>query len=297
MVTIYQQLRHYASPARPTCIDREQPLSACMLGSTHAHARHGLMIGDSFANHYWGFIDTLGKAANVAILAQGSSSCLTLPGIYQYNWWHYKDRVYQECYDHTQQYYALIRKNHYDFVILGQIWSNYFQAEIINQLDDKRTPALSETRTQTALEEAIRIIIQSGARPIIIKQTASMQQDFHACFFRHVKLRTPYSPEQCNFNLSLDAGERWFDGLFQKMQTKYPQLVVIDPKKVQCPSGRCVADIKGVPVYRDVGHLTDYASYWFGEAYLQRYENPFGKRSLRAFIQSGLGHENRLPLS
>lgn len=36
----------------------------------------------------------------------------------------------------------------------------------------------------------------------------------------------------------------------------------------------CKADINGVPVYRDAGHITDYASYQFGFLYLQKFANP-----------------------
>lgn len=40
--------------------------------------------------------------------------------------------------------------------------------------------------------------------------------------------------------------------------------------------GICKADINGVPVYRDVGHITDYASYQLGTLYLQKFSNPLG---------------------
>jgi hypothetical protein len=58
------------------------------------------------------------------------------------------------------------------------------------------------------------------------------------------------------------------------MQTKYPQLVIIDPKDIQCTKGTCAAELNGIPVYRDAGHITDYASYYIGKVYLQKYGNP-----------------------
>ena len=57
-------------------------------------------------------MDAIGKDAGVSILAQGTSSCLTLPGIALYDWWTFKDQVYQECVIKTQKYYQMIRQNH-----------------------------------------------------------------------------------------------------------------------------------------------------------------------------------------
>lgn len=275
LVNIYKQLNHYANPNRTLCIDHQDTnFKQCLLGSTQQHSRKALMIGDSFSNHYWGFMDVLGKAGNVSILAQGSSSCLTLPDIYLYGWWHYKDSVYQECHDQTARYFEMIKKNHYDYVLIGQIWTNYLHANVISTLEDKRSTQLTKIRIKMALEKAIQRIIESGARPILIKNSAA-QKDNHACFFKHIKLRKPYHPEDCNFDLQMSKEEQWIERVFQALQRRYPALMVMDPKQVQCPAGHCKADIAGVPVYRDVGHLTDYASYQFGRLYLEKYANPF----------------------
>ena len=76
-----------------------------------------------------------------------------------------------------------------------------------------------------------------------------------------------------------DAGSvQWLDQLFSEMKARYPQLIVIDPKDVQCTDGRCLQMIDGIPVYRDdEGHLTDFAAGRLGEMYLAEKGNPFGK--------------------
>lgn len=276
LVTVYQQLDKYASPQRPSCIsDNSSGVNLqCTMGSKKQHATKALMIGDSFSNHYWGLMDTLGQDAGVSILAQGVSSCITLPGIYLYDWWYFKNKIYQECFDRTQKYYSMIQHNHYDYVIIGQIWSNYLSDKVITKLDDVRSLSLAKKRIETALDNALKTIIASGAKPVLIKTTALMQENFHDCFFKHIKLRQTYDPKQCSFNLTVSDSEQWFGNLFRKMKNKYPQLIVIDPKKVQCEQGRCAADVNGVPVYRDVGHITDYASYQFGKMYLKKFHNP-----------------------
>jgi len=62
--------------------------------------------------------------------------------------------------------------------------------------------------------------------------------------------------------------------LFSELQGEYPSLIVIDPKSLQCKDGACATTVDGLPVYRDLGHMTDYASYRFGEMYLKRFGNP-----------------------
>lgn len=276
LAQVYQQLKHYANAQRPQCMSdgKTEVDRQCTLGAKKENAKTALMIGDSFANHYWGFVDVLGKDAGVSVLTQGVSSCLTLPGIYLYDWWHYKKRIYPECYAQTKQYYRMIANQHYDYVIIGQIWSNYYGDNIISKVDDERSLALTEKRLRGALDKALARITASGAKPVLIKTSALMQGNFHDCFFKHIKLHRSYAPEQCNFNYVLSYADQWFDQLFATIKIKYPQLILIDPKKVQCPYGRCKADVNGIPVYRDVGHITDYASYHFGKQYLKEFHNP-----------------------
>jgi peptidoglycan/LPS O-acetylase OafA/YrhL len=276
LVYIYEQLNKYQSPDRPLCIsnNRVDAKAHCQIGAADIGSKKGLMIGDSYSNHYWGFMDTLAKDAHLSIMVQGTSSCLALPGIYLYDWWHFKDSVYQECFDETARYYAMIQANHYDVVIVAQVWANYFGTHVLHRLKDTRSSTLTKKRIKQALNRALKIIIDSGAKPVLIKSTAAMQPDMQHCFFRHIQLRRAYHSESCSFLLQKNEDEQWLDALFKELAHQYPQLVVIDPKRLQCPKGRCRADINGIPMYRDAGHITDYASYQLGSIYLQRYVNP-----------------------
>ncbi|MCE0721636.1 MULTISPECIES: acyltransferase family protein [Legionella] len=275
LLTVYQQLEQYKNPQRALCVtdSRDEINMQCIVGSKKPDSRHALMIGDSFANHYWGFVDVLGQAGHVSILSQTVSSCLTLPDMYLYDWWHFKKQVYSLCHELTRKYYQMIQNNHYDYVIIGQVWANYLSANIINNLNDPRSLLLTQERLEKALDKALSIIINSGAKPVLIQSTALMQNNFHDCFFKHIKLRKSYNSHECEFTYYED---QWFNKLFSKMKSKYPQLIIIDPKKVQCEQNTCKADINGIPIYRDVGHITDYASYQLGMLYLQKFPNPLG---------------------
>ncbi|TAL61834.1 MAG: acyltransferase [Legionella sp.] len=276
VATIYKELNKFYSVKRTWCISNKEMdiYQECTVGAKNADSKKAFMIGDSFANHYWGFMDILGKAANVSVLFQASSSCLTLPDIYLFDFAANKNKVQQECRDNTDKYYQIIKNHHFDYVILGQIWINYLGDNIINHLGDERSLELNKQRYRAALDKALKIITETGARPVLFKSTMIMPSNFHDCFFKHIKFRQAYDSAQCSFNYQMSEGEQWIETVFAEMKKKYPTLVFIDPKIAQCNGQVCKADINGFPMYRDAGHITDYASYKMGELFLQKQGNP-----------------------
>src|SRR5258708_14508004 len=217
------------------------------------------MIGDSFSNHHWQFMNLLSQQANLSILAHSTAGCLALPGILQDEKAKEIDGIYEACQEQNKLYYKMIKNNHYDFVIIGQNWSGYLGERVINKASDQRSPELSKERITKAVDQALQLIIASGARPVFIESVALPQENPYDCFFKHIKRLEKYLPEQCNFSFDPKQQE-WFDDLFAQMQKKYSQLILIDPKKVQCSNGVCKAEVNGLPLFRDVTHLTDYAS-------------------------------------
>ncbi|MFZ4834212.1 acyltransferase family protein [Rouxiella sp. Mn2063] len=274
---IESSLREFSSSERPLCIDgnnNDGSNTNCIIG-VHNSSKKAFLIGDSHSNHFWGFIDTLAKNADMSVLAQGTSSCLTLPGIYQFDWWYFKNRVYQECHDNTEKYYDHIRNGNFDYVIIGEVWDAYSGDHIINNENDKRSIELSRERIKISIRKALDIIVKSGAKPVIIKTIYPMPENYMTCFQRRIKLREQYSGDSCNAALWHGDSNEWFTTLFNTLKNEYPTLIIIDPKDVQCSKDSCKTDINGVPVYRDIGHMTDYASYKFGQEYLEKFKNPF----------------------
>jgi hypothetical protein len=236
-----------------------------------------LLIGDSFSNQQWGFVDTLAKDANISVLAQAFPACLTLPKIYLYNWGNRKD-LYTDCHDASKQYYDLIAKNQYKYVMLGLAWESYASDGIVTKLDDPRTVELSHQRFEVAIRDALDAIKQSGATPVFLKAPFSMPVGVNDCLYRAVKLRgligNGEEVSKCSSAPWTPNEDPWLTKVFTDLKSEYPNLIIIDPKKAQCTDSTCMTAIEGVPVYRDIGHITDYASYKFGEMYLKKYGNP-----------------------
>lgn len=102
-----------------------------------------------------------------------------------------------------------------------------------------------------------------------------MPSGFMTCFYENAKLRKNFADNNCNPKNYKGEGNTWMNQLFAKLKQDYPNLIIIDPKDVQCDKDTCLTDIEGVPVYRDVGHITDYASTIFGMMYINKMGNPF----------------------
>lgn len=269
IVRVDAQLKQYASVQRTLCLQEKsvEVNPDCHVGVKNAASKTALMIGDSYSNHFWGFMDTLAQKANVSILAHATAACLSLPDVTQYDW---NIKRYQACHEQTERYFKMIKENHYDFVIIGQNWNGYLNGKLI--IDNPSIPA--KEYIEDALDKALAIIVTSGSRPVLIKSIA-LSGNPHECFFDHIKRGRAYDAKQCDFNLAKEQEkQQWQEDMFLRMKNKYAQLIIIDPKKVQCPEGLCKTDIDGVPVFRDAGHLTDYASYRLAGMYLQRYKNP-----------------------
>lgn len=270
------QLLHSASnnaALRIDCHSGKQVLRDCHFGDDQG-SKTAFLIGDSNASHFWGFYDVLAKDAGVKMYSLTTSSCLALPGIYQFDWWKYRGVKYQECHDNVKKYYDYIASNHYDYVIIGQVWDNYFGTHLINKDGDEQSEALSNMRYEMALRTAIDSIIAAGSKPIIMFTIANMPRNYQNCINQHVIHRRPFDINECDAQNPDKAISVNLTKLMSKMKAEFPTLKFIDSKSIQCISGKCITNVDGVTVYRDEGHLTDYASYKFGEMYLKELGNP-----------------------
>ncbi len=270
------QLKKYESIQRESCLVFKSGAvnDNCTFGSTQKNSKKGFLIGDSFSNHYWRFLEVFAKKSNISVLANATGSCLALPGIHRY----FLSKIHQECFNQTQRYYEMIKNNHYNYVFIGESWQGYMDDSVVIHPNDIRSPELNKLRIEKALDKALAIITHSGATPIIIKDIAlTSDRDPYSCFIQQTKHRKNYSKD-CDYPIDVSL-QQWRNLLFDKMKQKYPRLIVMDPQKLLCTKSSCTADINKVPVFRDKAHLTDYASYQLARRYIERYNNPFNSKN------------------
>lgn len=274
LVLANKKIEAFHSEGRAKCIGNNiDTIADCALGSKNNNVRTALMIGDSYSNHLWGFMDVLAKNANISVQQYTTSSCLMLPGIYQFDWWYFKNSVYQECHDRANAAYAAITTGRYDYVIIAESWPAYADAKIINQHGDNMEKEAIEERLYQSLKRAVEIILNSGATPVIARSTFSGDKTFRDCFYTNVKKRVEHIP-LCS-TVEPIRNNDWINKQLSKLATEYSTLLIVDPALAQCQNGICHSSIDGAPVYRIGGHINDHASYKFGEMFLKKYSNPF----------------------
>lgn len=295
-VVIEKKLNDYKTEGREKClslpfleennpiIEDDDPL--CLSGVVKSNSekpdenvlqneigKRAFLFGDSFGNHLWGFLDVLAKDANLSVLSNTTAACLALPGVYLPDFRGVK-AFYEECEANKKRYFKRIAEGHYDFVILGQKWSHYLTAAVFNKEGEPSSRELVLERIVEGLDATLALIVASGATPVILSDTViDPKNGDNQCFYQMMKLHQSQT-NMCDIPLTMTKNDPVFQKIFETMQIKYPSLIVIDPKVVQCANEKCIATIENIPIYFNTSHLTDFASFKLGEAYLKLKGNP-----------------------
>lgn len=220
----------------PTALYQTPPNPDCRLGSDKA-ALDGILIGDSYANHYTGMIDVMASAAGLAFMDYTMDACLPILG-YQPE----GARTYAEkCRLRNEAVYQMIRTNRYRQVILAANW-----------------PDASEAGGR--LISSIEAVIGTGATVTVVMSNAMIERA-GSCPLRRIMYRTT---EDCE-------GKRPSPpGYFSEIRSRYPQVRFIDPNEVVCQGNKCSPLIGDTLLYRDSGHLNDIGSRLIGQSLLRK---------------------------
>jgi hypothetical protein len=213
-----------------------------------------VLIGDSHAGHYWEFVNALGQDAHVKVYGVMGSECLMLP---RRNF-SLHGQAQPECEKTTSEVFELIDNKHFSYVLIAQRWIG-FDADQLSHLGS-----------------AVARIIASGATPVILGPVAEDGTDTKNCFYRHIKLRQPYSDE-CAIQKDNSFGrpaKNYARLLFEEVRKRHPTTILIDPQQVQCNDSKCATVIDRTPLYDDVHHINGFASNLFAHRYIESIGNP-----------------------
>jgi len=239
-------------------LDAGADIERCAFGDLAATDR-ALLLGDSHAQHYWALVETLARHAHVKVYGLTNGECLALDGARLIR----HGVPYTYCTDVTRDHYATIATGKYKYVFLGQRWIGYPESEL------------------ELLEPTIAAIINSGAIPVLLEPIAENGTNASKCFFRHIKLRESYRDE-CTISADNDFArekKQFVDELIERVRRRHPELIVVDPKVVQCDARKCQTVIDGIPIYSDLHHLTDFGAETLAARLLRRSGNPLSVRS------------------
>ena len=228
-------------------------IEPCAFGDPAATDR-ALLLGDSHAQHYRAFVDTLASQARVKVYGLTNGECLALAGASLTR----HGAPYTYCTEATREHYAMIAKGKYKYVFIGQRWIGYPESQL------------------ELLEPSVEAILASGAIPVILKPIAEDGRNASKCFYRHLKLRQAYK-DDCNIRADNDFErdkKKFVDALIERIRQRHPQMIVVDPKVVQCDARECETVVDGMPIYSDLHHLNDFGSETLARRLIRKTGNP-----------------------
>ncbi|MBA1204087.1 acyltransferase [Pseudomonas capeferrum] len=212
------------------------PNGDCRLGAPKP-AIDGILVGDSFANHFSGMVDILARPDNISLMDYTVDYCLPVLG-YSGG----MPPVYAEhCKRRNERVYDLIERNNYPYVVLAGSWPR-----------DEAAEELIEASIQRAVEHSGQVIVIFKNQPI---------EDAATCPIR----RLMFNPKRHCDALQAARPHYWTD-----IRNKFPQVRFIDPNQVICPQGHCSPLIDDKLLYLDNAHLNEVGSRYIGKTLLDR---------------------------
>jgi peptidoglycan/LPS O-acetylase OafA/YrhL len=220
----------------PNALYQTEPNERCRLGATK-EALDGIMIGDSFANHFTGMVDILAKPNNVMLMDYTMDSC---PPILGYT--AEMPPVYAaHCAKRNERVFSLIEQHKYRYVVLAAIWPK-------------------DERARDLVEASIRRVVENSGQVIVILSNQHIEKAA-SCPIRRLMFG---NERNCSVARSAPA-PYWAD-----VRARFPQIRFIDPNQVICPAGVCSPIIEGQLLYLDDSHLNEVGSRFIGRTLLER---------------------------
>lgn len=215
----------------PTAMYSTSPDDKCRLGMDKPEL-DGILIGDSFANHFTGMVDVMAKAEGISLMDYTMDGC---PPILGYDTG--KGSIYAErCRKRNEASYAKVTASHYSRVVLAGSWPK-------------------ETKAGEQLMSSIEVVLKTGAKLTVILSNVGIERA-DSCPIRRMMYGTT---EGC------DGQRKPPPEYFNEIRTRYPTVRFIDPNQVICSGDKCSPIIGDTPLYRDSVHLNDIGSRLIGK--------------------------------
>jgi peptidoglycan/LPS O-acetylase OafA/YrhL len=244
------------------------PADDCILGRPNGQVDI-LLVGDSHANHFSGFLDELGKAAGLRGYDMTRSQTAFLPGV---DFWtpregkpdHHENFVPRNLYISD-----LLMRERYRYVVLAASWSGYFRSGSMlksGQLE-------GEDAFKMGMRAAIQQAQAASQKVVVLEMVPSLPRGHHACSLRNARFKLA---DDCTVPLANhEAQTAGVSAFFDELRREFSDVVWINPAKIMCSDGRCATELDGVPLYKDSGHLNDLGARLLARKWLQRFGNPF----------------------
>ena len=219
----------------------------CSFGIDEKKIPEILLLGDSHANHFKPFVDILAKNSGLRAVYHVQGACQAVNGVANVN-----DR--NNCALHNKK--LLSYAKHFKYVILGGYWSSR------KDLDGFKKD----------LEATIKKIIAHQSNPVIFIDNPDSKVDKSKC---PVFSRLGWNNKDCLIPLAeVKKTHQPYDQAIIAAQEKYPELVIINPKKLLCDDLFCQTEMNNIAIYKDKNHLNKDISMLLAMHWMEKYGNP-----------------------
>ena len=265
-----QALNSNASESRNKCHSASRhasspPREDCLFGDTGENQKNPsvFIFGDSHANHIVPFLEQLLFDAELTGQDYTLDSCVP---IFDLNWGAnpYRANICRERNTLADKY---IVQHPFDYVVLAGAWPRIGTNSLFTEEHVTDNPT-KEKLIREKLTATIRKISATGAIPVLIEDTPYLKDKGAKC---------PLKKQLFNSNLDckviLEANV-FFTNIVNDIKKRYPQLIVIQPRKLMCEGSVCSSFKGGIPLFLDKNHLNEKGSKLLGEYYLKTHHNP-----------------------
>jgi len=251
-----------------------------------------LLLGDSHADALSGMLGVLFKDSNLNGYIATANVHIYLPGIKRYASGHAETvHEYKSFLLRGEKITDLINSElKFKFIVLAGRWPVYItganergkenKKNFLQDIDlkDELSVANSAINFERGMNQAISVIIKTGAIPVIVESVAEFEINKNDCSIRS---KIWASNQNCSIDFEKVLNrQKKITEIFLNLKKKYPSIIFIDPKKIMCNESLCYSSLNGTPLYNDSQHLNDDGSKLVGSLYLEKYVNPFVIRSL-----------------
>lgn len=237
-----------------------------------------ILVGDSHASALRGFVEELSADAGLSGVEISQSNTTFLPNTVFY-------KATGETLPAAQKHSALVMNYittsnaHYVAIAARYAYYLYGRNEdnqkigmnYIGRAFTGISTSINEEVYTRQLERLVSKLVTMRKIPIIFKGVPEMGRDVS----RDALRAALYDLNLGNISLT-DVARRqnFIDKEIDKISKKYPQVIVVDPKKLLCSNERCYSVIDNVPLYLDDDHLNYNGSKHLGKKYLKQFGNP-----------------------
>lgn len=228
-----------------------------------------LLIGDSHANHFAPMIDVFTKDANLRGFDITQNSTLFLPHLDRYSMLDKKEILASKFKSRNDELINHLSTHKYKYVVLAGSYADSYTASVFKSKDSN---ILGNSVFLKGVKESIELVYKNGAKPVLIVGSPKIKNYDQTC---------PLRKEMYGLSINCDISRLEHDAHFAKwkkdieiVKEAYPDLIVIDPPAVMCNVEKCFTELKGIPLYKDIGHLNSVGAALIGELYLEEYGNP-----------------------